>query len=170
MTFDEIIKDYNGIIWTVVNKYSIKGWDRNDKYQEAITILHLKYKEYNDTFKFSTFMYTILDNHFKDLVTYSNRKKRCNHITVDGKDITLRDINNYDFTGMAQPLKYTKAELHAINLSRDILKDETSRNQEIIKARLGKATLVSIADTFGISKQRVDFIFKRYIKRVKEML
>lgn len=168
MNFEELVTEHNGLIWLVCNKYSLKGWKKEDKYQEAITTLYEKYKEYNNDYKFSTFIYVILDNHFKNLVKREHRKIRCNYIDVDGKSIVLKDISNYDFSNTVKEQEYTEKELQVLLLSKELLKEETERNQKIIKQRLKGFTLLEVAKLHNISKERVRQIYKRYIDKIKE--
>lgn len=171
-TFELLIKDYKGLIYKVINKYSIKGYDDDDKYQEAVTKLYEEYTKYDDKYKFSTFLYVILDNHFKDLVRNSNTQNRSNKVTVDGKLITISDVKNFDFDLIKSEVGLSSDEIDAINIFGELLMEEPlKRNRYIIGFRYYRGyTLKEVGDKFNVSKQRVKQICDEFIKKVQKEL
>jgi RNA polymerase sigma factor (sigma-70 family) len=163
--FEQIVEDYNDLIWKIVHKYSSKLNDKEDFYQECLTKLYEEYTKYDDKYKFSTFMYPILDNHLVNLVKSENTYKRKNHITVNGVDITLKDIKNFNFDLLYDEPTYTDKELRTLEVCHTVL--QRFKRKDLIESILVNKNQSETAREYGISRQRVSQIWKDYIKEVK---
>ena len=130
MTFEQILIEYNGMIWGIVNKYSVKGFEKDDLYQEATTKLWEEYKKYNDDYKFSTFMYSVLNNHLSNLSRESQTQRRCNKINGKAK----KDVKDYDFSIVIENTCYTTLERYELLKAFELLEDE--KHKEIILSLL----------------------------------
>lgn len=163
MTFEEVVKKVDKLLWQIAHKYSIKGNDVEDNYQECLTKTYEVYKDYNDDYALTTYLKTILENHMKTLCSKDNTDKRTNKL--GGKNV--RDIKGYDLSRLIPYLpKYTKEQEHILSVAYTILEDE--KRKDIIERILYGETQVSISNELGVSKQAISKHFVNYINKVIE--
>ena len=67
MNFEQLVKNNNKLIWQVAHKYSIRGNNADDLYQECLMKVWNVYKQYNNEYAITTFLRTILENHLSNL-------------------------------------------------------------------------------------------------------
>ena len=167
--FNKIIKENNGLIYMVVNKYNISNMENDDLYQECLMKIWESMDKYDDEYKLSTYLYIILDNLLKNMVRDSMSQKKINHMVSNGYDIILSDIKNYDFSGYVNENdEYTINELDIINICFDILNE--NNNKDIIVRYLNGESQVDIANDYCVSRQRISFIYNEFINECKETL
>lgn len=118
--FQELInnKSIDGLIWKVANKYSIKGYTKEDIYQECITFLHSVIDEYDDEYAFSTFIVVVIENRIKNLIKESNRMRKVNYAQ---SGVILKDIHCNDWDFYVKKNKYSREELKALDNAYDII-------------------------------------------------
>ena len=123
---------------------------------------------YDNKYKFTTFMYPILDNHLLNLCKSENAHKRKNHMNVNGVDITLKDVKNFNFDLLSTVDEYSEEELSALNVCYNVL--QGFKRKDLIISLLKNKNQSETAREYGISRQRVSQIWKDYINEVKEEL
>lgn len=72
-TFEEILNKHKGIIFRIVNYYCKDSDDKKDLEQEILIQIWLSYKNYNQEFAWSTFIYRIALN---VSIGFYNKQKR----------------------------------------------------------------------------------------------
>jgi len=78
-TFLEVIENHKGIIYKITNSYCKEIDDRSDLIQEIILQLWKSFGSYNDTFKYSTWIYRIALN--TSISFYRKNRKRQQNTT-----------------------------------------------------------------------------------------
>lgn len=166
IVFNNVICNYDLLIKSIANKYSIKGYDREDLYQECITKLWNVLDEYNGEYEWSTFITTILNNYLLNMVKATYTSKRTNYTTYGE---ALKDIKDYDFdTLLNDTQEYTTYENDTINKSMEILNN--FKYKDIVWSVLKGNTYRHVADECGLSRQRVHKIYRMFINKVKVQL
>jgi len=167
MTYEDIIKSTTPLIHKIVNKYSLKGYDKDDLLQECYMKIWVNYKKYNNDYKITTFIYPLLDNHLKRLCRKQTTQSRSNHaIGNKGNDIILKDIKDYDFSTLLQDRIYTNKELDVISVAYDLLNED--KNKDVLEDITKGFTQTSIANRKNVSKQHINKLWIDYINQVKE--
>ena len=150
--FLERIKDNEGIIYKICNSYCSNKADREDLGQEIIYQLLKSYSTFNDTNKFSTWMYRVALN---VAISFYRKRKTGDVITLVEKQEDKEDDNK-----------------HAVHLENNI----TRMHQFISELKeLDKALMIlylesknykEIAEILGITETNV----ATKISRIKEIL
>ena len=149
--FAQAMKQHKGIIYKIVNSYCQNKDDRQDLAQEILTTMWLAYDNYNNAYKFSTWMYRISLN---VAISYyrrdSRREDKANEeCVVKIADLSQEDESNevvkqlYEFIGQLDKL-----------------------NKAIMLLYLESESYESIANSLGISKTNV----ATRISRIKHTL
>jgi len=172
MTFEETVEQVDGMIWKIARKYSIKSYTVEDLYQECLMKVLDVYNDYNGTSKLTTYLYTILDNHIKDLCRACNTQSNTNHIIVesdDGKKVlkALRDVNDYNFDLLVTNTNYNEVDAERLEMVYEVIKSH--RNKGLLTSLIvyGK-TQQAVADELGTTKQNVSKHYRNFINEVKE--
>ena len=164
--FEEHVERYNPLMYSIINKTFIDGYDRDDLYQESLMILHNCLNDFDETkgVKFTTFLYTSLTNRMTDLLRTTNRGKRPEIVYLRDDSRVILDIvaNNED----------TEDSVEQLELVNDITNKllELPRGYITYLIYIGGMSMEEIGNMEGISKQRVSYINKRNIKQVREMM
>jgi RNA polymerase sigma-70 factor (ECF subfamily) len=149
--FAQAMEQHKGIIYKIVNSYCQNKDDRQDLAQEILTTMWLAYDNYNNAYKFSTWMYRISLN---VAISYyrrdSRREDKANEeCIVKVADLSQEDESNevvkqlYEFIGQLDKL-----------------------NKAIMLLYLESESYESIANSLGISKTNV----ATRISRIKHTL
>jgi RNA polymerase sigma factor (sigma-70 family) len=165
MSYENVINKYNGLIWSIVHRYSSKLNDKNDLYQECLFKLWIVFDDYNKEFNWSTYISNICKNHLHDIVKSENTLKRINHSTSGRmmKDLRL-DSKEYNYLVelIINPKnKYTTNEIDILDRSMKIL--ENNKHKDKIRSVLEGKTYKEVGMEYGVSKQYVYKIFKEFI-------
>ena len=66
--FEQIVKQYEKLLWRKVRQYSIVGQEDEDKYSCALYALHKAVSTFDNRSKFSNYLGHIIDNDFLSLI------------------------------------------------------------------------------------------------------
>ena len=171
MTFEEVVERYEGLIVRVVNKYSSKLNTKEDLYQECLTKMWSVFNEYNGEYSWATFIHNICSNHLRNIVKQETTLKRVNH-TSD--NIMIKDIriDNTLYTPLLEtlteepPEQLSEEEELMLDRAYEILENE--KHKDKIELILNGMTYREVGETFNVSKQYIEQIYKKFIKKVKE--
>ena len=171
MTFEEIIKENNSLIWAIVNntnrrfyshnfqKYLYSKFDKEDLYQELLTKIHKEYSSFNSMLnvKMTTFMTTVCVNHLSTLMQPYGAKK--NQLKV----ITNIDLNRFEDTTQNENTLYNE-----LTIQEAIASLSSHRHCDILTRLLKGKIQSDVARDMGISRQRVNKIWKDYLLSIEE--
>ena len=152
MQFTQLMDEHKGIIYKVVNAYCHHQEDRQDLAQEILTAMWLAIDNYNNEFKFSTWMYRIALN--VAISYYRKDSKRKDKANTD--DELLINIIEPDESEQTEDIK----QLYRFIEQLDKL------NKAIIILYLEGESYQSIAEHLGLSKTNV----ATKIGRIKQTL
>ncbi|MBL4941389.1 MAG: RNA polymerase sigma factor [Colwellia sp.] len=139
--FSLLMNQHNGIIYKVVNSYCQHQDDRQDLAQEILTTMWLAIDNYNNEFKFSTWMYRIALN--VAISYYRKDSKRQDKISLDNEQmINIVDIAEEDKSEDIRQLYRFIGQLNKLNKAIMILYLESESYE-------------SIANSLGLSKTNV---------------
>lgn len=165
MSFEEFINGNQDLIHKLSHKYSIKGYEHDDMYQEGLTKLFEVFGEFDDDYSETTFITTVLKNHFLDLIRNSRNQYNQNY---DSNGNMLCDVRDFDF----DILEYKTSVVDDIfdemvlDIAFDVLQDEYYKDGFI--KRLYGETLQTIGDIYGVSRQNIDQRFQIYLEKVRD--
>ena len=163
MNIEYIYENHIDLIWKLAHRYNIDGIDHEDLVQEALMKLNEVAHLYDDTYAETTYIYTVVCNLFLALERKDKAYKRTNY-SVKGD--VIHPINDYNFDVISNKFpEYTDYEQYVIDTCKEILKDFP--HKDIIVRKLYGETYKAIGTSYGISKHRVQQIFKEYIEKVK---
>lgn len=139
--FSLLMNQHKGIIYKVVNSYCQHQDDRQDLAQEILTTMWLAIDNYNNEFKFSTWMYRIALN--VAISYYRKDSKRQDKISLDNEQlINIADIAAEDKSEDIRQLYRFIGQLDKLNKAIMILYLESESYE-------------SIANSLGLSKTNV---------------
>jgi RNA polymerase sigma-70 factor (ECF subfamily) len=152
--FLEVLKENNGIIIKIVNSYCKNIEDRNDLIQEITIQLWKSWKNYNNDYKISTWMYRIALN---VAITFYRKTSRKETLIQSLKEETVLIDNNEDFNSSenVKQLYYFISKFNALN-------------KALILLYLDQYSYEEIASVLGISKTNVSTKISRIKKHLKK--
>lgn len=151
--FSQLMNQHKGIVYKIVNSYCQNQDDRQDLAQEILTTMWLAYDNYNQDYKFSTWMYRIALN-----VAISYYRK-------DSKREDKANANEECVVHIADLSQEDERSEDVKRLYRFIGKLD-KLNKAIMLLYLESEPYDSIANSLGISKTNV----ATRISRIKETL
>ena len=164
INYEDAITDNINLIYKLSHSYHIDEYEFDDLVQEALTKLWEVWDEYDDTYALTTFIQTIVSNHFNNLYQKNKVQKRQNY---DSRGNELDDLyldNETYYMLDVYDSEYNFIELFTIDIAYDILNDY--KYKDIVECILDGMTYRDIGDKFGISFQRVHQIWKEFIEKV----
>jgi RNA polymerase sigma-70 factor, ECF subfamily len=151
--FAQLMEQHKGIVYKIVNSYCQHKDDRQDLAQEILTTMWLAYDNYNEEYKFSTWMYRIALN---VAISYY-RKDSKREDKANEKEESIVDIADLSQEGeRSEEIR----QLYAFIGQLDKL------NKAIMLLYLESEPYDNIANSLGISKTNV----ATRIGRIKETL
>ncbi|MCJ8320752.1 MAG: RNA polymerase sigma factor [Colwellia sp.] len=139
--FSQLMNQHKGIIYKVVNSYCQQQDDRQDLAQEILTTMWLAMDNYNNEYKFSTWMYRIALN--VAISYYRKDSKRQDKTNLDNEQlINIVDIPEEDKSEDIKRLYRFIGQLDKLNKAIMILYLESESYE-------------SIANSLGLSKTNV---------------
>ena len=152
--FLKVLKENQGIVLKIVNSYCKNTEDRNDLIQEITIQLWKSWKNYNDDYKISTWMYRIALNIAISFYRKTSRKETLIHPLKEGSVF----IYNNEGVDLSENIKQL---YHFISKLNDL-------NKALILLYLDQYNYEEIASVLGISKTNVSTKIsriKRYLKK-----
>ena len=171
INFEDFIKENNDLIWSIVNntkrqfyshnfqKYLYSKFEKEEIYQELLTKIHEVYCTFNKSknAKMTTYFTNICIKHLQTLMQPYGAKKR-----------QLKVITNVDLKWIIDDDYNENTMYDELTLREVITGIGNIRNRDIIFYMLNGETQVNIARKYGISKQRVQQIWKEFLNSIKE--
>lgn len=151
--FLEVIQIHKGIIYKVANVYCKDEEDRKDLVQEIVIHLWRSFESYDDTFRYSTWIYKISLNVAISLYRKENSRKRISNPLTDGI------IKYTEYTGSDE----TEADL---NILRQIISQLKDLDKALMLLYLEEKSHKEISQIIGISETNV----ATKINRIKQVL
>ncbi len=140
--FLEIIEDHKGIIYKIVNTYSKDSDDRKDLSQEIIVQLWKSFENYNNQYKYSTWIYRIALNvsitHFRK---ETNRRK-INH-PIENSIIYMDDSYS------------NENNEHNLSILQEIISELKEMEKALVLLYLEEKSYKEISEIIGISESNV---------------
>ena len=172
MSYDKLVEDNVNLIHLIVNKFSKKLCnsviDREDLFQEALTVLYEKRSKYNCDYAPTTFITMILNNHFINMIENKKAMKNSNHLKNGDKTVRVKDTKNFNFNYLIDKNDLTKKECEALLTFYSLLENEDERTKEIVTLnKIEGVTIREIAKQQQISFQRVSQIINTFLKKVR---
>ena len=148
----ELIRVNEGIIFKICNSYCNNETDRQDLAQEIIYQLLKSYHSFNDSYKFSTWMYRVALN---VAISFYRKNKKDNKI-----ELTEEHVEHEDSNGDVVELENNLVMLHRfINEMKEL-------DKALMLLYLESKSYKEIAEIIGITETNV----ATKISRIKETL
>lgn len=158
--FLNVIESNKGILYKVANSYCRNNEDRKDLIQEIILQLWKSYDNYNETFKYSTWMYRISLNVAISFYRKENSRKRIsNPLTTDILDFSDTEISEEKETGLSI-LNQIILELNDLNKALMLLYLEEKSYKEI--SEIIGITETNVATKIGRIKSKIKKEFTQF--------
>ena len=151
-TFLSVIDLYKGIIYKVANSYCKNGENRKDLVQEIIVRLWQSFENYNDQYKYSTWIYRIALN-----TAISFYRKENSRVQAAG--LLTEDILNFADTGAAAATEQN------IEFLQQFISELKELDKALVLLWLEEKSYKEIADITGVSETNVATKLSR-IKRI----
>lgn len=170
MIYEEVIKRNEGLIHSIVNRYSSKLNDKDDLYQECLMKLWNVFNDYDDTYKWTTFITIVCSNHLHNIVKSENGLSKVNR-TKDKKMLKDLRLDSKRFNHILGTIsndepKYTSEETEILdNVYRYL---DTYKHKDKIKLILQGKTYREVGEQYGVSKQYIYKLYKEFIKKIKK--
>ena len=165
--FDELVKQYHPMLLKLIKNKFVDGYDKDDLYQECLMVMDKCNKDYDEekNIKFSTYLYASIKNKLFDLIKHVNRDKIPSLVFIDDQDLALiGEVLSED------PSDYSEEDINNLfsKITTELLKME--RGYITYMIYVGGLTVKTIADMEHISLQRVKFLNKRNIEKLKKII
>tara|TARA_R110000765_G_scaffold156246_1_gene259164 strand:- start:1354 stop:1863 length:510 start_codon:yes stop_codon:yes gene_type:complete len=148
-----IVENNKGILFKVANSYCWNIEDRKDLVQEIILQLWKSFDNYNEKFKFSTWIYRISLNVAISFYRKENSRKRIsNPITTDIFDFSATEISDEKETNLGI-LNHIISELNDLNKALMLLYLEEKSYKEI--SEIIGITETNVATKIGRIKSKL---------------
>ncbi len=152
--FLEILKANQGIVLKIVNSYCKNVEDRSDLIQEITIQLWKSWKNYNNDYKISTWMYRIALNVAISFYRKTSRKKTLFQ-PIKETPILVSNDEDIDVSEKIKQLYHFISKFNALN-------------KALILLYLDQYSYEEIASVLGISKTNVATKISRIKKRLKK--
>ena len=155
MNREDILKQHNGLIWSVVHKYkaSIHDHDEEDIHQELLMHVYSKLPNYNpDKSSITTFINMVCENKCLNMIKYKNNKYT--ELVEELPEEELEEL--------------APIESIALEVAFEVLREHP--NKDILMSRLMGERSTDIAKRVNMSKQNISRIWGEFINEVREKL
>lgn len=157
--FDLLAQEFTPIILSLIRDKFVENYTRDDLFQECLIVLNNCNKTFDPIHKtrFSTYFYLAAKHRLYDLIREVNREKRPKYVYGDEIFNILQgeDLPSEQETNILEEIIEELSKLPRGDITKRIY--------------LEGHTLEKIAEEEGISKQRVHFLNKRNLKKLKEI-
>lgn len=153
---EQIILKYSNLIHSLIHRYKINNFTHEELFQEVVTHLCNKLGEYDSNLtKVSTFVYVVVNNKLKNMI----KSKHNTYMEM----INIEENNMEDLLSEIAP--YSPSERIALEVAFDILRHD--KNKDVIIRVMQGETQTNIAKDYGVSKKRINNIWREYINKVR---
>tara|TARA_R110002050_G_scaffold131371_4_gene253171 strand:- start:4600 stop:5097 length:498 start_codon:yes stop_codon:yes gene_type:complete len=152
--FLKILNGNQGIVLKIVNSYCKDMEDRNDLIQEITLQLWKSWKNYNDEYKISTWMYRVALNVAISFYRKTSRKKNLIH-ALNEESISIGNNEEIDSSENIRQLYHFISKFNALD-------------KALILLYLDLCSYEEIASILGISKTNVSTKISRIKKHLKK--
>lgn len=153
--FLNVIESNKGILYKVANSYCRNNEDRKDLIQEIILQLWKSYDNYNETFKYSTWMYRISLNVAISFYRKENSRKRISNPLTS-------EIFDFSYTEISEEKKTNFGILN------QIISELNDLNKAIMLLYLEEKSYKEISEIIGISETNVATKIGRIKSKLKK--
>lgn len=156
--FIKTIDDHKKIIYKIVNSYCPNRADRKDLEQEIIIHLWNSFDTYDDTYKYSTWMYRIALN---VAISFYRKEKKWftkNDFYNDALIFRIEEDTDEEKTELAYHLKLLQKFIHNLN----------ELNKALMLLYLEEKSYEEISEILGISKTNVATKISRIKLKLKK--
>ncbi len=143
--FIKTIDEHKRIIYKIVNSYCPNRDDRKDLEQEIIIQLWNSFDKYDDTYKYSTWMYRIALNVAISFYRKERKWSAKNHFYNEESIFRIEEEENEDPTELDYHLKLLQEFIHSLN----------ELNKALMLLYLEEKSYEEIAEILGITKTNV---------------
>lgn len=140
--FISVIESHKGILYKIANSYCKDSEDRNDLIQEIIIQLWKSFENYNDQYKYSTWIYRIALNAAISFYRKENRRKEIANPITDS-------ILNF------AEISSTNDTENNINLLQQFISELKELDKALMLLYLEEKNHKEIAEIIGISETNV---------------
>ena len=140
--FLSVIESHKGILYKIANSYCKDSEDRNDLVQEIIVQLWKSFENYDDRYKYSTWIYRIALNVAISFYRKENRRKEIAHPITDGV-LNFAETNSTDDTEKN------------INLLQQFISELKKLDKALMLLYLEEKSHKETAEILGISETNV---------------
>ena len=162
---EEIIMSYNDMFYFQCRKYNNMIWDLDfeELVQEIRTHVSDKLDDYDSSkSSVSTFVYMVTRNKLENMRKYLQRRRNVEPQPLDNLEEDLIDVILENYDGI------TVREKEILEIAFDMVEDEDNKN--IIMDFIKTGDKVAVGKKYGLSRQRVYQIIKKFGEKVKEEL
>ncbi len=150
-----VIESYKGILYKVANSYCRNAEDRKDLIQEIILQLWKSFDNYNEKFKYSTWIYRISLNVSISFYRKENSRKRIsNSLTMDIFDFTETEISDEKETNLG--------------LLNQIISELNDLDKALMLLYLEERSYTEISEIIGITETNVSTKISRIKTKLKK--
>jgi RNA polymerase sigma factor (sigma-70 family) len=157
--FVQLLEEHKRILYKIASTYCTDTEDRRDIVQEIVIQLWRSFPQYDDQFKFSTWMYRIGMNVAISFLRSEIRRSQ--------KTVTLEHVEIIDFAAADRVMGEMGDDIHLLQRLVSQL-DEMSRG--LVVLYLEGYSHVEIAEILGISVTNVGTRISRIRNRFREVL
>jgi RNA polymerase sigma factor (sigma-70 family) len=158
--FEVLEKKHRLLIFKFIKNKYVDGCEQEDLYQECLMVLDKCNKDFDATksTKFSTYFFTAMRNHIFDMIKTSNRDKRPSFIDAEIDEIPQEVDDSVD--------EESNTRLNSEMLS-ELSKMPRGRVTYMIVVE--GMTMQQVAEIEKVSKQRVHYLHKRNLEKLKKI-
>ncbi len=153
--FLSVVQSNKGIIYKIVNSYCQNFEDRKDLVQEIIIQLWKSFDNYDDNFKYSTWMYRISLNVAISFYRRENSRKKISYSLTEGI-INFPDIENIG------------PDHSDLSILQNLISELKDLDKALILLFLEEKTHKEISQIMGISETNVSTKLNRIKSTLKE--
>ena len=156
--------EFDGYFGTITKYSKVNGYIDEDLFQEQLIKFYETKEIYDsDKSKFNTLLSTILKRNRSNYVRDEVDKYKDHEISYDNDDLKM-----FESESNIEENHMTKELIEAFEDFKSDLKD---KEQFVIEKRIKEdLTLQEVSDIMGITRQGVDYIYKKGLEQVKKKL
>ena len=140
--FLSVVESNKGILYKIANSYCKDAEDRKDLVQEIIVQLWKSYENYNDQYKYSTWIYRISLNVAISFYRHEGRRKRFSNPLSDG---IINFVHNYETSELEDDISFLQ----------QLISELKEIDKALMLLYLDQKSHKEIAEIIGISESNV---------------
>ena len=140
--FLSVVESNKGVLYKIANSYCKDAEDRKDLVQEIIVQLWKSYENYNDQYKYSTWIYRISLNVAISFYRHEGRRKRFSNPLSDG---IINFVHNYETSELEDDISFLQ----------QLISELKEIDKALMLLYLDQKSYKEIAEIIGISESNV---------------